>query len=130
MADQTDEAMAVVQGMVKRIDSLYGECYFAPRAYPDEAKYPPPKEVLEEVLEHIADSELFLLYYPDKIPSGSLVELGVALALHKPIVILTRDLENLSYILREDSEIMTVIVHPELDQLTLEGLKALQRMST
>ncbi|MDD8025556.1 MAG: hypothetical protein PHI34_03500 [Acidobacteriota bacterium] len=52
-------------------------------------------------LEKIRKSKYFLLYYPRNIVSSVLIELGYAIAFNLPIIILTKSLEELPYLLKK-----------------------------
>jgi hypothetical protein len=91
-----------IQSFVEMLEKEFGDIYFAPKKYPDPKLYPKPKEAFKEIFHSINNSEIFFLYYPEKVVSGSLTELGLALGLGKRCFIYTESLDNLSYMLRED----------------------------
>lgn len=100
-----------IQPFIDLLEEKFGPTYYAPRKYSDPATYPEPYPALQEVLDNIKHSKILFLYYPEKVPSGALVELGYALALKKKIVVYTEDLNNLSYILREGYDNMIVLTN-------------------
>ena len=122
MASQGTTEMEVIQKLVGCFRGLLKESpdrvYFAPDRYPTADTYPSPLAALSELFVQLEYATHFLLYYPEKLPSGSLVELGYALAKGVPCLVLTRDLNNLSYILREGAPNLTLIVEPDLIRLS------------
>lgn len=92
---------AFLEALVHDIDVAYGEPFYAPRLWPTPADYDAPRVAFDIVDRGLKASKCFVLYYPDKVVSGSLVELGMALSLELPIIVCTSDLENITYFLRE-----------------------------
>ena len=108
MEHQTPGRLAFVEQVLESVEAEYGPAFYAPRQWSDPKDYPPPVEAFNIVLDGIDQSKLFVLYYPDKIPSGALVELGLALAKGKLAFVYTEKEENLTYFLREGGVTLTV----------------------
>lgn len=67
-------------------------------------------------LEALKKSKTFIMIYPQKVVSGSLVEAGYAIALGIPCVFFVRNRQDLPYILREMGQINTnVLIYNYLD---------------
>lgn len=92
---------AFLKALVHDIEVAYGEPFYAPRMWPTPDTYDPPREAYDIVEQGLESSRTFVLYYPDKVVSGALVELGMAISLDLPIIVCTSDLENITYFLRE-----------------------------
>lgn len=106
--DQTQEHLREVEAFVEAAEAEFGPCFYAAREFPDPEDYPPPEETLNLIRDAVRESGLFVLYYPEKVASGAIVELGMATAFGKPSVCYTRDTENLTYFLRAVSDLMIV----------------------
>ncbi len=105
---------------------LEKECqpiYYAPRKYPTPGDWPLPFSCLKERLEGVQTADRFFLYYPDRVPSGSLVELGFAIALKKRIVVYTKELGNLPYLFRGGYHNTDVITGADWQPQVLQSLK-------
>lgn len=104
MEHQLPGRLDFLSGLVEAIEDLRkGPVYFAPRLWPNPEDYPPPKEAFDIVATALEKAPFFILYYPDKVPSGALVELGMAIAMGKKVIIHTEDLSNITYFLRRRS---------------------------
>lgn len=101
MEHQLPGRLAFLNDLATKIDATYGEAFYAPRMWPTPADYDAPRVAFDIVDRGLKASKCFVLYYPDKVVSGSLVELGMALSLELPIIVCTSDLENITYFLRE-----------------------------
>lgn len=89
-----------IQEFVALLEKEAGPIYYAPRKYPNPEDYPLPFPALKECLEGVQKADRFFLYYPDRVPSGALIEIGFAIAFKKRIVIYTKEVGNLPYLLR------------------------------
>ena len=64
----------------------------------DEADYDTPEKSIETDLQSIRNCDIFIIHYPTKVPSSALIELGVAIALNKRIIIITSSKNTLPYL--------------------------------
>lgn len=64
----------------------------------DETDYDTPEKSIETDLQSIRNCDVFILHYPTKVPSSALIELGVAVALNKRILIITSSKNTLPYL--------------------------------
>jgi hypothetical protein len=94
------------EGVLAIMDKLsgahgFGSIYFAgakisgPKAFTGEA------EALRRDLQALRDSHFFILVYPGKIVTSALVEVGYALALRLPCILLVNDRADLPYLLKQ-----------------------------
>lgn len=112
MEHQLPQRVAFVADLVRSLEAK-GEIFYALKRWPTPDVYPSPGDAFRIVWEAIQASRLFCLYYPDKVPSGALVELGMALSLSIPSIIYTEDAENLSYFLRDSIPGLKVVTQAE-----------------
>lgn len=101
MESQRAENLDLATALIGWIESELGEVFYAPRIWPTPDTYPPHVEAFKAVEDALKASRAMLVYYPDKVLSGALVELGMALAYGIPTLIYTKDLSNITYMLRE-----------------------------
>ncbi len=88
----------------------YGEdsVYLACDEHPTPTSCYPPREAFDESLSQIRQADVFVLFSPEgPASSGALVEVGLALALGKPILALVSSTEALPYFLWLGTETMT-----------------------
>lgn len=107
MEHQDSEETHILESIVNQVESKYGKSFFAPRIWPTEADYIPHNQAFDVVLDGLEQSSLFVLYYPNKVISGALVELGIAIAMNKPILIYTREINNITYFMRAHKDLIT-----------------------
>lgn len=105
MQDQGD--IQFLGSVLSEVERKYGECFYGPRVWPTEADFIPHDEAFNVVLSGLEQSNLFVLYYPERVVSGALVELGVAIALNKPVLIYTKDIDNITYFMRGHRDLVT-----------------------
>jgi len=74
--------------------------YYAGMTIGEVNEFDPAKDALEEDLGSLLRSKMFLLVYPNPLPTGALVELGYAMALRLPVGILVREHSDLVYFMR------------------------------
>ena len=101
MEHQLPGRLAFLEDLVAKIEASYGEAFYAPRAWPTPADFDTPRVAFDIVDYGLKTSRCFVLYYPDKVVSGALVEVGMAISLELPVLVYTEDLENITYFLRE-----------------------------
>ena len=65
------------------------------------ASYDSPSQSAAKDFQNIESSSIFVLIYPQRMPTSALVELGYALALKKRILIITTEQGILPYMLKE-----------------------------
>jgi len=74
--------------------------YYAGEGVRDEAHLALPDDAMSLDLAALKAARVFLLHYPRAVVSGALVELGYAMALRKPVVIVAREIKDLPFFLR------------------------------
>ncbi len=112
MEHQLPGRFAFLEDLVAKIDATYGEAFYAPRMWPTPADFDVPRVAFDIVNIGLLASKAFVLYYPDKIVSGSLVELGMAISMGLPVHVFTENLENITYFLREGASNVSVSTDP------------------
>jgi hypothetical protein len=80
------------------------EVYFAGEGLtpPD---YDSPEDALRDDWPQLKACDLFFLFYPDRIRSSVLVELGAAMALQKPCFLLIRSISDLPFLVQQANKI-------------------------
>lgn len=63
--------------------------------------YDSPAKSAEMDFQAIDESDIFVIHYPQKVPTSALIELGYAFGKSKKIVIITPDKEILPYLAQE-----------------------------
>lgn len=66
----------------------------------DVNSYDSPAESARTDLNHLANADYFILFYPVKVATSALTELGYALALEKGILIITPSIQTLPYMIQ------------------------------
>lgn len=96
-----------VRNLLKLLEKIFGpnQTFCAIEQFPDPEQYPPPSKALGICVQAIVQTKFFFLYYPRKVCSGALVELGHAQAYGKPTLIFTQNKSVLPYILQDESEL-------------------------
>jgi hypothetical protein len=112
MEHQLPGRLAFLEDLVAKIDAQYGEAFYAPRMWPTPADFDKPRVAFDIVDQGLKTSKAFVLYYPDKVVSGSLVELGMAISMGLPVHVFTENLENVTYFLREGAPQVSVSTDP------------------
>lgn len=69
-------------------------------------EYDTPQYSLQLDMSQIAESDVFLLHYPQKIVTSALFELGIAVALRRKIIIIVPKKEILPFLVQGISEIV------------------------
>jgi nucleoside 2-deoxyribosyltransferase len=95
----------------------YGETstFLAATEFPTPDTYLKPWDSYNFVVDFLQQADAVVLYYPRKVATGALVELGYALALGKRVVAVTHDEETLPYMVREGAPSMSIVIiedHP------------------
>ena len=99
-----------VDNQVSRIETKlsdlgYKNIFNASNYFSTEHDYQPPEVAAKEDFNAIENSKNFLLFYPTKVPSSALVELGYALREGTNITIFTKNKEFLPFLTRELAQI-------------------------
>lgn len=112
MQDQTGSELKTVTHLKRIFDTKYGNeaCFLAAAQFPTPATYLPPVEGYRFVVDRLKKSDLMILYYPERVVSGALVELGLALAMHIPVIAFTKCVANLPYMVQQSLPGYSVIV--------------------
>ncbi|GAB5522925.1 MAG: hypothetical protein Roseis2KO_07970 [Roseivirga sp.] len=104
----------------KLTDLGYRNIFNASNYFSTEQDYQPPEVAAKEDFNAIENSKNFLLFYPTKVPSSALVELGYALRDGKNITIFTKNKQFLPFLTRELGQIndlVHVVVYDDLQNL-------------
>jgi len=102
-----DEAYAIgrknILELIDRLSSVHGldPVYYAGATISGQAAFTGETTALRRDLEALRNSRLFVLVYPSKIVTSALVEVGYALALRLPCLLLVRDKDDLPYLLNQ-----------------------------
>jgi len=98
----------------ERLDEKYGSSatFLAAYEFPTPDKYLAPRASLDLVVDLLEQTDVFVLYFPHKVFSGALLELGWALALGKPCLALTATTEILPYMLRGGADGLVTALIP------------------
>lgn len=112
MQHQNDRELKTALALKGLFDSKYGadSTFLAAEQFPTPATYLPPVEGYHFVVDRLRKSDLMVLYYPERVVSGALVELGLALGLHIPVIAFTKCSANLPYMVRQSLPGYAVIV--------------------
>lgn len=97
------EGRAEVLALMDRLSAVHGfkRIYFAGAAISGPEAFTAGADALHRDVEGLRSSRLFTLLYPTKIVTSALVEVGYALALQLPCLLLVRDESDLPYLLRQ-----------------------------
>jgi hypothetical protein len=79
----------------------FGPIYFAGQAISGPEAFTGESAALRQDLEALRNSRMFVLVYPSKIVTSALVEVGYALALRLPCLLLVNDTADLPYLLNQ-----------------------------
>lgn len=69
-------------------------------------KYSPPRDATRKDLDALERADIVLFIYPIAVPTSALIELGYAIARHKPIVCVTPSLKTLPFIAQSFHELL------------------------
>lgn len=99
--------------MMELVHCLKAECgfkhvFYAGETLLDQTKFEDTFVALSKDLREIRRSSVFILHYPERLPSSALFEFGFALALGKPVVILIRQKTDLPFLLQATSQLESV----------------------
>ncbi|HEX8272738.1 MAG TPA: hypothetical protein VF615_08795 [Longimicrobiaceae bacterium] len=99
-AEQYELERAQVMLLLQAVRDLgYPEVYFAGESRPTYQAFEDEADALHEVVETIRRTRVFVLFYPKKRASSSLIELGMAMALGKQCLVLVNDRRDLPFLL-------------------------------
>src|SRR5690348_6747406 len=88
---------------IKKFITDRGHVYFlAAEEFPTPDTYLGPAAGCEYVTSILSNSQAVIFFYPDRVVTGALVEVGYALALNLPVLTFVRDRNSLPYMLREE----------------------------
>lgn len=96
----------ITQNEVKQLQASlenlgYNPIFNASDFYSSEHDYQPPQIAAKTDFQAIENCKNFLLYYPEKVPSSALVELGYAIRDRDNIVIISKNRNTLPFLVRE-----------------------------
>lgn len=96
----------------------------------NELNYESPDNAILADLEKIKACDMFILHYPQRIPTSALIELGFAVSFEKPIIVITSQREILPYLIlgiSATNPMSTIIEAKEInDQLIQKVISLLQ----
>jgi hypothetical protein len=97
------EGRAGILATIQRLETAhgFGAIYFAGAEIGGSASFTDRGEALRRDFAALRNANLFALIYPAKIVTSALVEVGYALALRLPCLLLVRDKQDLPYLLNE-----------------------------
>lgn len=112
MQHQTGHELETVTQLKRMLDNKYGQdaAFLAAAQFPTPDTYLPPAEGYRFVVDRLQKSNLMVLYYPERVVSGALVELGLAFGLHIPVIAFTKCVANLPYMTQQSLPGYSVIV--------------------
>lgn len=112
MQHQATVEFETVFRLKQMFDTKYGQdaAFLAAAQFPTPDTYLPPAEGYRFVVDRLRKSDLMVLYYPERVVSGALVELGLALAMHIPVIGFTKCVANLPYMVQRSLPGYSVIV--------------------
>lgn len=79
----------------------FGRIYFAGAQIEDSGSFTSEDEALRRDMAALRAARLFVMIYPGKIVTSALVEVGYAMALRLPCLLLVRDRDDLPYLLKQ-----------------------------
>lgn len=118
-----DVILRLIEQM-KQCDNV-GKIYCALADVSDIDTYDSPADSAVKDLNALQDSTHFILFYPYRVISSALIELGYALADNKKILIIVSQKKDLPYMaqgLGEVQRFQTTILENEIDQLCMEDI--------
>ncbi|MBX2854540.1 MAG: hypothetical protein KTR21_06105 [Rhodobacteraceae bacterium] len=81
---------------MRRVDTVY----FAGEEKPNKTDFTPsPSDAFQDDVMTLADANIFIFIYPQKVLTSALIELGMALGMKKRTFIFVRNPEDLPYLL-------------------------------
>lgn len=127
------ERLEVRKSIVNLIDLIkrrcqLGEIFYAAIKADTEENFDPPALGLKHNVPRIRASKRFLLIYPQKAPTGALIELGMALGLGKATTIFVKDGVELPYLLRDVSAGQTITDFPSIRTFRFRNFEQLVKM--
>ena len=91
-----------VLSVINELEQIgFSRIYYAGQDIEDISQVDPPAMSVKIDLRALRNSKYFVLIFPKKLASSSLIEAGFALALNIPSIYFYRDIDNLPYMLRE-----------------------------
>jgi hypothetical protein len=96
-AGKRAEVLSVIDRLTN--EHGFGNVYFAGAAISRPEAFTGEAESLRRDVTALRGARLFVLLYPRKMVTSALVEVGYALALHLPCLLLVRDKSDLPYLL-------------------------------
>lgn len=118
-----DVILRLIETM-KQCDNV-GKIYSALADVSDIDMYDSPVESAVKDLNALQDSTHFILFYPYRVISSALIELGYALAENKKILIIVSQKKDLPYMaqgLGEVQRFKTTILEKRVDQLCMDDI--------
>ena len=98
----------------------YKKIFNASLHFSDKHDHQPPKVAAKIDFDALDKSRNFVLIYPEKLASSSLIELGYAIAINKNIVMCSDDIHTLPFLARGFNECfdnICFVEYPNLDRL-------------
>lgn len=87
------------------------------------AQYVSPEHAFHRDFSAISKCDAFILHYPAPTPTSALIELGYAIALNKPIIMITPDRNKLPYLVQTLDEVENHYCIIESNELGVDTAK-------
>lgn len=102
------------------------ELYSALTSISSKSEYDSPQKSASEDLGALDNSTHFILFYPKRVPSGALIELGYALAQGKKILIIVNDVCDLPYMVQgfNAPPFSIPILQKAIEEITMSDLRS------
>jgi hypothetical protein len=108
--NEDKEQRDYIEEKVSQLDDLFKKCGYpsifnASKYFNYKHEKQDPAEAAKEDFAGIENSKNFVLFYPDKVPSSALMELGYALRDKRNILIISRNQHSLPFLARGMAEV-------------------------
>lgn len=105
---QREDLNSDIKKLETKLEELgYSPIFNASNYFSNEHEYQPPEIAAREDFNAIEKCKNFLLYYPEKVPTSALIELGYALRDRDNILICSKDKHTLPFLARGLSDLDT-----------------------
>ena len=113
--------------IIRHIQNKHGitEIFYAGFEIESADKFDAPENAMATDLDAIASSSAFILYYPEPMASSALIELGFALGIKKPIIIITKNRKTLPYLIKNADHLSCTEKFPFIDIIEFTDKKDL-----
>ena len=120
LENQNPSELEEMKALRLLLDAEYGEgsTFLAAYEFPTPDRYLPPAESLSLVLDKLQRARFMVLYFPRKVASSAILELGYALSWGKPVLAFTESPSQLPYMVRDGAPGMTIsaaVKYPDVE---------------